>query len=429
MRDIRPRRESEKPVPVAKVHVPRTAEPFQVTPKPSPPLFYKRQIGPEKTTKLVRRVGLRERYILLALFGVGLTIAGLALIIFLPTAKIELTLRTAPLLVEQVVKLDASSSRGREATTIPSATFFRELESKGEVPVASTEVIGSKAKGTVSIVNRSIEEQAILEKSRLITKDGQLFYLTQAIRVPANGRITGAIEAAEAGTEGNIEPQRLNFAALDEVSQRLVYGEVTSTLTSGSGETVSVVRENDLEEARRLAQERARETARQEIQSELPEGWAILEEAWSTEIEALKMAEVGERIPVLTYEGRITVRTLGYDQMIFDEQLKKALEEKLEAGFMLFPEPLSYTRSAREVDWQAGRAEVAARVTHTTIPELALDSLREKIAGRHREEVISYLEGLPGVRAAEVELSPFWVKRIPRLERRIKIQVESDQII
>ncbi|MEK7557380.1 MAG: baseplate J/gp47 family protein, partial [Patescibacteria group bacterium] len=304
------------------------------------------------------------------------------------------------------------------------ATFFRQVSVEGTVPVESTEIVGTKATGTVQIVNRTTQEQKIRDRSRLMTKEGVLFYMTRHVIVAPDSRASVEVEAAEAGEVGNIAPQRLNFAALDASAQSVVYAEATAAISGGKGEEVRVVREEDIERARIAAKEAARAKVQEEIQKELPSGWVLLEESWTADYDSFKTdGEVGSRQPQIAYSGNATVRVLGYESARLEERLRAALEERIDQDYALFPGPISYSKTVKSVDWEKGEGVIATRVTHTTIPDFSLETLKGKIARRGADEAKTYLEGLPGVQRVELAFSPFWVRSIPRIEKRINLEV------
>lgn len=390
------------------------------------PLFMKTS---EKGAKKIRKdnkvkVGRSEKNVIVILSGLLLIAGAAAAIIFLPTANIILTLKTAPLLVdEELVIGDVSSLAGN---VVPGTTFYREVQIEGSTAVTNSEIVGEKAGGSVAIVNKTTQEQRIKERSRLVTEDGQLFYMIKHAIVPPNSRINVAVEASEAGEEGNIEPQRLDFAALDDVSQSVVYAEATDQLSGGSGETVLVVGESDIDNMKKEAQAMARSQAENEIKNEVPLGWIIVEESWSSELESLEAAaEIGEKKQVIDYVARATVRVMGVEKEVLEGKLRSALEERLADEFMLFPGAISYSKTINNIDWENVAAAFSVRVTHTTIPRLSIDTLKGKLAGRSEEEAARYLEGLPGVESAAIKLWPFWVRSIPRIEKRISLEFES----
>lgn len=421
-------------VPVTNIHIPQEQlshndadhSPETLKQEPPRPLFAS---SPRAKSSYVR-VGLRERRILLGFFALAITAAGIAAYIFLPTANIQLILRTAPLLVDQRLTI-RSPATGEQV--VPGTAFAREIQIEGTSPAAHKEIIGNKARGVARIVNRTFEEQKIKEQSRLLTKDGLLFYmLKHAIVPPAHegspSIVEVPVEAAEAGEEGNIEPQRLDFAALDSSSRTLVYAETTELLTEGSGEEVTVVDENDLTQARAAAQGMALQQAEAAVREELAEGWTILEESWEAETVSFETDAVsGDRAPTITYQARIRVRVMGYEQTQLETTLKTALEKQLDKEFMLFPGPISYTTTVKSIDWDKAEVDSAVRITHTTIPRLSLDTLRAKLAGRTRQEAREYLEGLPGVQMATITLWPFWVHSLPRIERRIVLDLAPER--
>ena len=371
-------------------------------------------------------MGRKERNSFLIFLSL-LVIAGVAAtVIFLPTAEITMELRTAPLLVDEQLII-GSEKEGLAGSMIPGTAFFREVQVEGNSQVKSTEVVGTKAAGVVEIVNKTLEQQKIKDKSRLMTDGGILFYMQKHAIVPPNSRVTVAVEAAEAGEEGNIGAQRLDFPGLNEDSQKLVFAEVKTAITGGSGDVIAVVKDEDIVRAKKAAGEDARTRAEGEIRAELLDGWEILDESWTAKLDNFESPiEVGDKEPVISYRARVVVRVMGYEKGVLEEKLKEVLESGLDSEYMLFPGAISYIKSVNNIDWEKAQATVSVRVTHTTIPRLSIDTLRSKLAGRSIEEARNYLEGLPGVRSASMSLWPFWVNSIPRIEKRVSLTFESE---
>lgn len=434
MYEVEPRQKAQKKlsgakVPVTNVHVPPPQEIQQeAKAKPKRPLFAKSAV-PHKMPKAPRkkiRLGRRERITVLTLLGIIAVVALLSAAIFLPSAHVKLVLATAPLLIDQDLTVRATETD--LPSVVPGAGFFRQVAVEGQTQVVSTEMIGTKSSGTVDIVNKTSEEQKIKERSRLVTKDGVLFFMTRAVTVPGDSRASVPVEADQAGEGGNIQPQRLNFAALDAAAQSVVYGEVTKAITNGKGEEVHVIKEEDIERAKQAAQEAAEAKVRDEIKNELPKGWVLLDESWTAELANFTTdGQVESKQPQISYKADATVRVLGYEPSKLEERLTTALKSRLDQNYALFPGPISFSKTVKSVDWTKGEGIISARVTHTTIPDFSLETLKQKIARRNANEAKGYLEGLPGVRSVELELSPFWVRSIPRIESRINLEVVPER--
>lgn len=383
---------------------------------------------PKEARRTSARLGYKERRIMAVFALVVLLLVGLAAVLFLPKAEIALTLQTAPLLIDQQLVL--ANRQTADASVIPGAAFVREVQIDGTIPVVSTQVVGEKASGVVTIVNRTTEEQPIKEQSRLVTGDGVLFYMQRHAIVAPNGTATVEVEAAEPGETGNIDSGRLTFAALDDSAASILYAEVNRPLTGGSGQQVKIVQEEDLAKTREAAGNAARQSAEEEIRDQLPKGWSLLEESWTFGSEQLTTtAEIGQQIDTIAYNGTMVVRVMGFEEAELERRLTAALEERLDQDYMLFPGPISFTKSVSSIDWEKEEAALTVRVSHTTVPDFSLDTLKEKVAGRPQAEAEGYLQGLRGVESATVNLSPFWVRSIPSIDRRIQLDLSSSHEI
>ncbi len=377
------------------------------------------------------RLGSRERLIVGILLAIAGVTSGLAAIVFLPKADVQLILRTAPLLVDEKIIIAAKDNTSSDV--IPGSSFFRELEVSGMAPVVSTEIVGEKARGKVVLINRTLEEQKIKSQSRLITSDNKLYYMLSAANIPAAqtnqvADITVEVEAAEAGSSGNVSSGKLNFAALDESARSVVYAEIRDPITGGSGETVPVVKDTDMAAARVIAQQEARRQVEEDIRAELPTGWVFLEESWEEVLQTfISKVNESDRESQIPYQARATVRVIGFEQSALENHLRGSLEKRLDKNFMLFPGPISFTKTVDDISWDKGQATIAVRVTHTTIPEISLETLREKLNGRPRSEAQAYLEGLAGVRSASVKTWPFWTQSFPRINGRIVIDLAPER--
>lgn len=427
-REVKPRRAKFTGKPVALNRLDVGEKDTDVVPKS----FTRRTNAPAKRTRsAVVRLGQRERMLVGVLIVLAVATSLLGMIIFLPRADIKMNLKTAPLLVEEKLKIQSGKAVESE---IPGQVVVRDVSVTGSSDVNGTEVIGTKAKGRVRLINKTFSEQQIKGKSRLITSDERLYYIGEkgAIIPPAEGASLGyatvEIEAAEAGSEYNLEKQRLDFAGLDESSQSLVYAEVVDDIDSGSGDTVKVVREQDIESAKKEAAKLARQELEADAQERMKDGWSLLEESWTFDMaEFITSQEVGQREEEIHFTARGNVYVMGYEAQALETLLQKSLETRLEDDYMLFPGPISFTKKIENSDWQNGRIELGVRVTHSTIPKLSIDSLKQKLANRSVTNAQEYVKGISGVRSVDIELWPFWVRSIPRIEKRINLDLQPDK--
>lgn len=375
------------------------------------------------------RLGHKEHSIALVFVGILALILVMAGIVFVPRAEVHITIQTSPLLVDETISFSSANTEN----SIPISVFQKDLQVSGTANVMTKEFIGNKAEGSVDIINRTLQEQKIKAASRLITDDGTLYLMkTHAIVPPAASstpsRVSISVEAAEPGPNGNNQSGILNFVALDKSSQNLVYAEIVNPLTGGSGSKIAIVRDSDIDNARDESKRQAREQATGSAQKELSAGWAILDESVETNIINFDTdTQNGQESDTISYTTTAHVQGLLYETNVLDQYLIKVLERKLDKDYMLFPGPLSHTISIESIDWEASTATAHVRITHSTIPTLSIESLSSKLAGRSVQQAQEYVSGLTGVQSVTVKTWPFWVKRIPRIEKRTIISIEPER--
>ncbi|MEK7499712.1 MAG: hypothetical protein AAB649_03840, partial [Patescibacteria group bacterium] len=205
-------------------------------------------------------------------------------------------------------------------------------------------------------------------------------------------------------------------------------GQNTVAFTNGSGEEVKKIAELDLTQAKEAAIAQAKTQVREKVQAQLQSGWSLLEESWDTKLTAFDpIGKVGDNVDTIPFTANGSVRVMAFRDDVLMSALENALKAALDKDFMLFPGPISYTKSVDTADFDAGQVTITARVTHTTIPVLSLDTLKDKLAGRSKAEAINYLQGLPGIQNATINTWPFWVKSVPEIPKRITIKITSDR--
>lgn len=433
------RRFTGSQVPITNVHVPRQAtlekkqtvsamverRPlFAVIDKPA----LKKKAKPHKPSKTAMLLGTKETKIALGLFGVVLACALIAGFLFLPYVTITLRIKTSPLLVDQKIPLAVNPAVVPNA--VPATVIEQAIQIQGQSPVNTTQVEGTKAHGTVRVINRTFDTQKIKEKSRLITKDGTLFYLVgPAIIPPATSdgisSVSVQVEAGEAGEKGNITPQKLTFAALDANAQAIVYAESDTTFTGGAGNIVHIVQESDIAQAKESAKAQAKAQLEQLARGKLQAGWSLLHESFAIDVSQFTPNHtINDKVDSIEFTTTATARVLAYQQGALENTLKNSLISQIDQNSVLFPGAIAYTTSVDNVNWEQGTAQLTARVTHSTIPNFSLSTLKDKITGRSEQEAKSYLEGLQGVNSVSVSLWPFWVQNIPQINQRINLNIE-----
>ncbi|HSX24427.1 MAG TPA: hypothetical protein VLG69_00445, partial [Candidatus Andersenbacteria bacterium] len=154
----------------------------------------------------------------------------------------------------------------------------------------------------------------------------------------------------------------------------------------------------------------------------------LLDESWDIQLSDFKPAQkTGDKADNITFTASASPRVFAYQDSALTSKLQTALSQHLDQNTTLFPGPLSFTKSVDSIDWDKGIASITARVTHTTMPNISINTLRDKLVGRSKDDATTYLQNLSGVQSATIKLWPFWVQGIPSIQQRINIQINPSR--
>lgn len=351
------------------------------------------------------------------------TLVMLGVVLYLATVQAVVTVETKEESVSrQFIARVVEEPQGSEDI---SGRIFSELveRSKTFVVEGEGEAVPAKAKGTVTIVNESSSAQPLVATTRLLSSDGVLFRLDAGVTVPANGEVSTAVTADLEGLEGEIEPGRFTIPGLNEAKQKVIYATSSSRMLGGTI-TRKILSVEDLDSAQA--------ELLQDIEQEM-------DELWRSEISGqlsgatIKTEVIEKRADVEpgTEAGSFGISTIVRVTGIYfdDARLSQIAELKLREhvpsgqvlGRVLFDDMVvSYNRH-----------DMTNRVAHFDVTIAGIAMLRAtsdildktNLIGLTAVEAEVFLEAQDTISNASVTLSPFWVRRIPKLQDHITINI------
>ncbi len=296
--------------------------------------------------------------------------------------------------------------------------------------------------GTAIIYDKTGSPITLVEKTRLLSKDGILFRLKKRVTIAAGGKARAKVYADKPGPTGAIGPTSFTIPGLHANLQTLVYAVSDAAMTangvaapavqpvapalapSGAGPAGTTVSANDLAAAEKSLRDDLTAQAKEEIAKKISGHWSG--EAYLVEtMSRFVSAAVGQSADQVVIRLTIRVRSVGYDQKkakaIAEEDLKRGLtsdrelaEESVKiAGVMV-----------DHADPKSGAA--AVRVSLTGNSSVSLKSPlfdANKLRGLDLNHVKTYFEGIEGVERVDVHFRPFWIKRMPDLADHIDFQI------
>ncbi|MEZ4156882.1 MAG: hypothetical protein R3B52_02855 [Candidatus Paceibacterota bacterium] len=391
----------------------------------------------QRYTKHPRRSAKRIfTYIVLALIIFGL-LPYLALAV-LPKAEITLTTKKTDFEFSgEIIANTAMGSVSASERSIPGQVFSEKFTDTYEYKASGEEYIERKARGVLTIYNAySADSQSLVATTRFQTPDGMVYRLVENVVVPGAKIEAGKIAAASvevdvvadvAGEELNTGPVKKltvpGFKGSDKYEG--FYGELKDGATGGFKGNSKVATKADIEEGLAKARTAMKDGADFSVSSKIPDGFLVLEDA---EEFAITKEFVDDRAGEngnfrITLEAEL--RQFAFSEDDLNELLSSFAFAEMEVGpdYQIDNSTVSY--DSLTADFENG--ELILDIDYVAQVEQAIDvvSLKRRLSGVKRdslERVLSSVSGLDG--EADIDLWPFWVRRVPSNESKIELTVD-----
>ncbi len=355
----------------------------------------------------------------------------------LPTAEVNITpkteITTFDLLVvgsSDISEIDAILNKIPIQEVEVTKTKSREFATTGE------EEINTRASGEITIYNEySSDDQTLLDRTRFESSNGMTFRILQSITVPGakieEGKIIPSslkieVVADQPGDEYNIGPDDFIIPGF-KGSPKFAgfYGKSSKSMSNGYVGMAKVVLAEDLEKAENTLVEELKEEVKRALEEQIPTELKVVEDGLKEEIvDVSSDTERGERADKFTLEVTTTMKAL----LFKEEDLKNLVDLNLISMISSDKVPVNDTQKISwqtpVIDWSKKEASFNLNIEEKIAWGIDVQSIKENLAGQNEVEVRSYLADQSGIERARVSFWPFWVKKIPSQEKKIKVNIE-----
>ncbi len=309
-------------------------------------------------------------------------------------------------------------------------TKNREFATTGE------EEINTKATGEITIYNEySSDDQTLLDRTRFESSDGKIFRILQGITVPGakveEGKIIPSIfkvkvVADQPGEDYNIGPDNFVIPGF-KGSPKFAgfYGKSSDSMSNGYVGMAKVVLAEDLENAENILVNELKEEVKRALEEQIPTDLKIVEDGLKEEIvEISSDIKRGERADKFTLEVKVTMKAL----LFKEDDLKKLVDLNLVSIVSNNKVPVNDTQKISwqtpVIDWTKKEISFDLNIKEKIAWKVDVQSIKENLAGQDAIKVRSYLANQSEIEKARVSFWPFWVKKVPSQEKKIKVNIE-----
>lgn len=284
-----------------------------------------------------------------------------------------------------------------------------------------------QATGKVRLINNSSQPQPLVATTRLLSEEGILFRLKSAETVPANGEVEADVYADQEGKQGEIAKTRFTIPGLNQARQQEVYAVSDEKMTGGTKAVYQITQEA-VNQALLKAQDELVAEAMKQLEASGINPDSLLPDAARVEVvEQTVDPEIGENAQ------RFTVKTVAQVALVqaFEEDLLELAQAQLYSTTSLGYELSSSDEGSFEYEVSTLDADKGIAQLHIVLDGQKRISSSHPVldaanfVGEKPADIEKQLEENPGIKDVNIELRPFWLRRIPRLVDHIYVQFAS----
>lgn len=307
-----------------------------------------------------------------------------------------------------------------DETTVSGSKEYQATGSK----IAESEAVGGK----VTIINNYNKTQPLVATTRLLSPKGILFRIKNRVDVPAGGKVEVEVYAdpptAEAAALGSTH---FTIPGLWPALQDKIYGESYEKMSGGKKE-VKLVTQTDLDSAyadlTKILSEKVIEDSKKEMKS----AGEILGRVLITEISERKSsAAVGDEKDKFI----VTLKFKAVGVAFYRRDLESLAVTQIQGRVPEDKELVSVDLNnlsfiIEKYDLKEKEANINVHLAGEAILKSESKILdKNNFVGLSKEDALKYFNSFPEIQNVEIDFSPFWVRKIPKLKDHVEIIIKK----
>lgn len=382
-----------------------------------------------------KRINLKKVLIIVGITSI--VVAGF--IFYFTVSKAEIIIKPKTETVQFIAELGIDKNIAfidSETSKVPGQLFQVEKEGEKEFLATQEKELREKASGTIKIYNQySSAPQTLVQNTRLLSEDGKLFRTAQTVVIPGaqveEGQIIPSVIdveviAAEPGDEYNIKPTSFTIPGFKGTAKyNGFYGESIEAMAGGIVGKVKVVSAEDIQGATEILVVELKEQAKKELEKRVPPELKILEDTSLEEIvEASSSVKADQPADKFTVKVKVASKVLGFDENDAISIINENLKNKISEDKVLLPESIDIKYSVIDVNLDKGQARLSCDINEDVAWDINVEKIKQDLLGENEDKVRQYFAARSEVESVRIVFWPFWVKKIPSNDKKVKIVID-----
>lgn len=391
--------------------------------------------------KKPKKIGSKKK----ALLIIGSIVLAAALVlayIFVPSATATIILTTTDLETTNEIVVDKNVKNADSVEfIIPGDEVEVKKDLVKEFTASGVKDVGEKATAEITFYNNKSTDPQIITAGTVVTASGQSFTLDETISIPGQnlvsnpplvttpGSTTGKITATNPGAEYNIESANFVISSFTGLKRDKIYGQSSSAISGGTSKKVTVISEDDMNNAKASMQVELEEAAKVSILEEAGEDSKLISSTFRSAEESFNASKnVDEETATFTLTKKIKTTAMTFSEVKLREMVIAKNETDLGEGKALInSDEALITYDVVSFDEESGKVTLAVKFVGKVGNKIEEDVIKDQITNKKFGEAVSTIKAIEGVEDLELDIWPTILARTPFIKQRITIEFGYSQ--
>jgi hypothetical protein len=394
----------------------------------------------DKRTVLLPSFGVKSFLIFCA---ISFIVVGIIFFVILPKATVSIVPKTEPFSgdLEMIIDKGAPNINPENKIIPGELKIIEDSSDKKKFDSTGEKDVGEKARGEITLYNKYSSDPQVLVAATRFDSQGKIFYSLSEVTIPGAqieggetiaGQTKVLVEAEKPGEDYNIGPSNFIISGLSKEKQKDIFGKSDQSFSGGTSKKIKIVTADDLQKAKDALLSDTFQKRIKDLAGQISKEKMFIENTARKEITETKTngeqdremdnfeMEVKVKIWVMIFNRDDLRKTLFSELKKDIPQEKFFIDENVDEGL---------TFDVSNFDSDNGKLVLKIHAKKVVAWKLDEETTKKAIKGKTKDEVKTYLSENPNIRGVNVSFWPFWVKKVPRIEKKIEISLDTSKIV
>jgi hypothetical protein len=397
--------------------------------------------GPaKKTTPKVPNFGRMQRRMIWVAVLVVLVAGYLGGIYLFASAKVTLYATGTKVNIDTTFAVDPALKSTDQAKSVLAGQIVSvSKDLTGPFAPTGKQDAGTKAGGTITIVNNNNKPYDFVAGTRFQAPDGKIFrsnsdihidaatativgFPPKAVIVPSKKDVTVTADAN--GDSYNEAPATYSIPGLSSAEQQGIAGQ-GGQMSGGTTKTLTIVAQSDVDTEKAALLAKDKDNAARDIQGRVPSGYTALPSSQSTATVSVSPSPtVGGAGETASLTLKVTYSVLAVKQSEYAGLIHAEEQKQVGDANQIYDDGIGASQVTSGDKDTSGRQSFHFTTEAFGGTKLDKTQIAAKLKGQRYGDAAKIASGLPGVTRADISIWPGWVATMPSRTDKISITIQ-----